>query len=190
MDETTPIIAPETVEPVLEQMMHKSVGLVTVLEKGKTLTRVRDDHDDEFSVKTTDLIPYKTITGTGTYDAFAAMIQLKGYTLTAELHDEKELEETEAEYHEWTGGEALPEDCVKLYPDKPGTRFWREWCLSFKFDFTTDCPFNLVREGTGGGGVGASRTPVGIVHKNGKVTVRYSSIIEKLIRIGLRAQKG
>lgn len=177
------------IEVTGEQMLFKR-AVVTVLEKGLNLSRICDEDDHEFTVKTSDLLPYHPIIGTGTYEEFATILQRRGYTLTAEIHEADELEPTQAEYITWTNGETLPDELVKLYPNRPGTVFWREWCLHYQWSSDFTAPFELVREGTGGGGHGLNRKQVGIIHKNGKVTVRYSSIIEKLIRAGLRAQKG
>lgn len=169
-------------------MMYKG-AVVTILEQGTALAKVRDADGNEFSVKSDDLVSYKPIEASGTYGEFAAMLQRRGYSLTAELHDEDEYDPTLEEYTEWAG-ESMPEDCIKIYPNRPGTVFWREWCLDFKYDRDMEIPFDLVREGTGGGGKGTARKPVGIIHMNNHVTVRYSSIVEALIRAGLRAQKG
>jgi hypothetical protein len=90
------------------------------------------------------------------------------------------------EYAKWTSGESfngkmtVVEEPLKLYTWSP----FHEWQLSFTYDAAVSYPFPIVDSGMGGGL--ALGEPAGILLGN-KVRVSFKSIIEPLVRAGLRA---
>ena len=86
----------------------------------------------------------------------------------------------EDEYLTWTGGEELPNDCVREYDNAYG----REWLLIFPYSSAVEYPFPIIERGTGGG----QGTAVGL-HSAGRIEMCYWQVTEQLIRGGLRAQE-
>jgi len=180
--------ADEVAEAAYPKAVYKG-EVVEVVSKGLALTKIRypgESDAEAISVPSDKLLPFHAVPATGTYGDFVAMLQRKGYLLYVEIHKEAEKDKVIEEYAEWSGGQQLPEECIRPYTT--GESFWREWTLIYQYEPSWAAPFDLVRTGTGGGGKGKERRPVGIIDNKGKVMVRWPVIVEKCVRAGLRAQ--
>lgn len=114
---------------------------------------------------------------TGEYQSLLTYLRSNGYTL--HLACKPEFEDMgRSEYREWTNGEELSNDSVKVYDNAYG----REWFLIFQYSPDVSFPFPIIERGTGGG----KGSPCGL-HLRGRVEVCYAEVAEKLVRAGLRA---
>lgn len=112
-------------------------------------------------------------------DAFVQFLEATGYTLIVHVrHDGLEL--VEAEYRQWCG-EELSGEAIRHYENKPVQRQWR---LGFTLSNPeTKLPFPVDIMGTTGRR--PTVKPRGLIQ--GKyVVVYFASIIEELVRAGLR----
>jgi hypothetical protein len=116
------------------------------------------------------------------YSSFAPWLSSEEYSLFVMVKPTKRIL-AENDYITWSG-ESLPEECIREF--REGSKFGGyEWILTFPFSDGGVYPFPIVLNGTGGGGTGG--TPTGILTGN-TVRVNFTSIIEPLIRAGVKAQ--
>lgn len=98
------------------------------------------------------------------------------------------LEAACGDYFAWTGGDTFPVENITAISEPTKRYTWSpfpEWQLSFTYDETVKYPFPIVSVGMGGGiKLGE---PAGIL-KGSRVSVSFKSIIEPLVRKGLRAE--
>lgn len=169
---------------------YGNYGLVTILETSGGLSKIHTDNDDEFWVKSERLkaVRQKTEWATAepaldtTDDAwgrFAAYLGGAGYRL--EVHARStDVEQAEAEYQTWSG-EALPPTAIHVHDNRPTPREWR---LFFRLPKNIEVPFVIEIAGTTGRH--PTNHPRGLLSENGRVQVYFASIIEQLVRAGLR----
>jgi hypothetical protein len=157
---------------------------VEVLESTGNLWRVcpLGDPDAAFSISRDKLKSTKSVVVpeiSGDMAQFASALQGQGYRLVLKYKGSQYLEQAEQEYANWTGGEQLPDSCVKQY----GNMFGREWTLVFVYQEGMPVPFPIEPMGTHGGRPSAE--PIGL-SKGHVVTVNYPQIIGELVKSGLR----
>ena len=121
-----------------------------VLEQDPKRSRVYypdyQDEFDAFSVHTDELKPHsnenltpserpKVVSGEpmktdavpADWGTFASYCERMGYKMYVTWRKEGEIEAAEEEYFEWTGGEILPDECIKPQTQYYGSTFNREW---------------------------------------------------------------
>lgn len=193
-----------TAVPALDQATYGRYGLVTILCAEGSLSKIQTASFDEFWVKTDKLkmlkrpkvapVPASAMQAETAPDVapahlegvddesiqtFVKYLQRSTYTLYVSCTPAA-VEYAESEYLTWTGGEPLPEGCIRVYEKA----YFREWFLLFPYTPDVVCPFPIIERGTGGG----KGKPCGL-HKNGRIEMCYAQITEVLVRAGLRASK-
>src|ERR1039458_4488427 len=119
-------------------------------------------------------------TGTETYTDFTPWFSSEDYTLLVQVRSDSH-DVAAAEYASW-GGESIPHEHIREYSEHFTDS---EWILTFPFNETAKYPFPIVLSGTGGGK--ALGEPAGIL-SGSAVRVNFKSIIEPLVRSGLRTR--
>lgn len=184
-----------TAAPAIKQATYKTYGTVSVIAEEGGLSQIRTQSDIEFWVPTENLKAMKEpkVVYTGprvvepknkTPECWAALIAYlyaTGYTLRAQCREDGQ-QIVETEYREWSG-EDFPEVALRHYENRPTPREWR---LSFSIkDFSMELPFALEIMGTTGNK--PTQRPRGLLATNGRVEVYFASIVQQLVRAGLRA---
>lgn len=166
---------------------YGSYGVVSIVETAGNLSKIHTNADDEFWVRTEKLksttAPQSNLVEStdDEFKKFVDYLNRVGYALRAEVRTDG-VEQVEQEYAEWCG-ESLPNEFITIYDNRP---LAREWRLKFYLYDKTNCPFPISTMGTNGGK--PSKEPKGLVYNDGRAVVQYASIIEKLVRAGLRVQ--
>ncbi len=182
--------------------------LVAVIEVSGTLSHVQPEGGDEFDavwVKTASLKPVpKPRVPKGHVEVASLALTLKpvipaktdyasflpSWLLNPRLKLHTRVATYDVavdEYASWTGGEMFPVENINAVSER-GKKYRRspfyEWQLTFRYDAAVSYPFPIVPLGQGGGlKLGE---PAGIL-KGNTVRVSFKSIIEPLVRSGLRA---
>lgn len=171
------------------QVTYGSYGIVTVLEREGNLTRISTG-DYDFWVRTEKLKPVRTRRKAPTaapnvdeaanaWQRFVNYLQHTGYRL--EVHTRAAgLDAVESEYIAWAG-ESLPQSAIHIYENRPTDRCWR---LFFFLQDGISVPFPIELYGVTG--KHPTNKPRGLWQQSGKVDVYFTSIIEQLVRAGLR----
>jgi hypothetical protein len=177
------------------QATYGSYGVVTILERTRTLVRVQTSNELEFWVKAEKLKPVrvpKVAKAQATapvvieepvdnaWKNFVTYLNASGFRLVVQTTTAS-AEQAMDEYHTWAG-EELPEKAIYFY-EKHRTREWR---LFFKISDNVNVPFPLELKGTTGVTVRSTK-PRGLYDDKGQAHVNFASIIETLVRAGLRA---
>jgi len=172
-----PLAAVQTEEEV-EQQIKANVNT------DRRLRRVEQEAKEaaELALKNgPPVLAYKP-TGTETYADFTPWLSAEDYTLRVQIRTDS-YDFANAEYVAWAG-ESIPDEHILAY-DKHFTE--SEWVLTFPFNEGASYPFPIVMSGTGGGK--ALGEAAGIL-SGSTVRVNFKSIIEPLVRAGLRLKKG
>lgn len=123
-----------------------------------------------------------------TYTAFAPWLCNEDYKLHVQVRSANEALAL-AQYATWSG-EDVPDECItrKQNDTTAGWQRTQQWVLQFPYNANVAYPFPIVESGCGGGlRLGEA---AGILNKRGKtVIVSFVSIIEPLVRAGLRARR-
>ena len=174
----------------MQTARYGNYGLVNVLVIEGALAQI-SHNGNEFWVKADRLkkppfVPAtkepEVDTAANSWGTFVDYLRRTRYTL--EVHTREDgLAQAEAEYFTWSG-ESLPAAAICHYENRP---LPREWRLTFRLADGVPVPFPIEIGGITG--KHPDNHPRGLLHEKGRVRVYYSSIIEQLIRAGLRVSK-
>lgn len=176
----------------MQTAKYGSYGVVTILAIEGALAHIQTENEVPFWVRAEKLKPVKepklvptkapdVDEAANAWQKFVAYLEGVGYKL--EVHTRTAtVEQVSDEYTAWSG-ESLPDATIKIYDNRPMQE--RCWRLFFHLSDGIAVPF--VIDLAGCGKKQPTQKPRGLWHRNGRVEVYFASIIEQLVRAGLRA---
>jgi hypothetical protein len=162
---------------------HPRKGSVVVLEyrPGFQLDVKLRGPDGDFWTSSADFVEERY--RVGAHAELVAQLFRQGYSLYVMVRDDEQHARAEEEYKSWSG-EDLPLEHVYL-SKRPNIS--REWRLYFKLKPGMFLPFRLAPRGTGR--LDGKGTEQGYLGPDNRVDVYWPTIIEQLVRAGLRTAR-